>query len=615
MKRRMGTDVRAVASGIGVLGFALASSCVLIEPYDDPAPDPTSTSTASGGGATTTTSTATSGGGGVGGHGGMGGGGKGGADGGGGMGGLAQGGGGAGPGGSGGTGGTGGTGGAGQGGSGGGPACNLGDTMPCYTGPAGTQSVGVCADGVATCDNMGNYGPCVGEVLPTTEDCATSADEDCDGSAGPPCPGGRLAAARFGDVGSQAGQSIDVDVNGDVVVVGKLGGSADFGGGVLTSAGGTDAFVTKLDSNFGHKWSKRYGDASDQAALSVASDSAGNILVAGDFLGNVDLGLGALASAGLNDMFLAKLDASGNPVWTKRFGSGAEDHVGAVAVDTGDNVILVGYFGGAIAFGGSPLISAGAFDVCVTKLTSNGTHLWSLRIGDAVEQRAHSVAIDAAGNVYVAGRFAGTVTFGATVLTSAGADDIFLMKVDGAGNIAWAKRFGGGLDGDVPGEVTVDAAGNVIITGQFKGVADFGAASPLMSPGLTTAFLAKYDAAGAHLFSKSFGDTMDQGGVAVVTNAQNDVFVAATNFGTIPLGAGVVSAGSSDIFLGRFDLTLTSVWAEGFGDPLAQAPTDLAMGPLGNLYMTGIIAGDVAFGETVLTGGADQDIFVAKFAP
>jgi len=69
--------------------------------------------------------------------------------------------------------------------------CVPGSTQPCYTGPAGTEGVGVCTGGLQTCDATGTgYGPCVGEVLPSQEVCATMEDDDCDGQAnedGPDC--------------------------------------------------------------------------------------------------------------------------------------------------------------------------------------------------------------------------------------------------------------------------------------------------------------------------------------------------------------------------------------------------------------------------------------------
>jgi hypothetical protein len=621
----------------GPLGLSLVATlaafagCVLLEPYDELAPDPIPTGSTGGGGGATSTSSTGGGAGGVaqggGGAGGVaqGGGGAGGvAQGGGGAGGVAQGGGGAGgvAQGGGGAGGVaqggGGAGGVAQGGGGAGggpPLCQSGDTQPCYSGPAGTLDVGICAAGIQTC-SMGAFGACVGEVLPAVEDCLTPVDDDCSGAAAPPCPGAHIASLRFGDASDQQAHGVTVAPNGDVGVVGRLLGAATFGATTVTSAGGTDALVAVTDGNLVPKWAKAFGDGFDQSALAVDADLAGNYVVAGQFKGTVDFGLGALVglSNSANDIFVAKLDASGNALWAQKYGSTFDDSATAVVCDSGGFVIVTGFYFSPISLGGPVLATAGGFEVFVAKYTSAGAHVWSVRAGDALDQRAAAIAVDAANNVYVAGRYAGTMTAGATTVTSAGADDVFLAKLDSAGNWVWLKSFGGPAP-EQAGDLAIDSQGNIVLTGRFQNTADFGGVA-LVSPGLSSIFLAKYDPSGAHLFSKVFGDANNQYGIALGTNPQGDIFLGATNSGTIPLGVGVSSAGSSDIFVGKFDSVLGNVWAEGFGDILAQSATGLAVGAGGELYLTADVAGSFAIpGGPLLSGGSDTDGLVLKLAP
>jgi hypothetical protein len=94
---------------------------------------------------------------------------------------------------------------------------------------------------------------------------------------------------------------------GNVLVAGRFEGTIDFGGGPLASLGVGDVFVAKLDTDGGHLWSKRFGNASDEAAAGVATDSAGNVLVAGHFDGAIDFGGGPLNNAGGGDVFVVKL--------------------------------------------------------------------------------------------------------------------------------------------------------------------------------------------------------------------------------------------------------------------------------------------------------------------
>src|SRR6185503_2838528 len=101
--------------------------------------------------------------------------------------------------------------------------------------------------------------------------------------------------------------------------VGWMDGSVDFGAGALTSAGGIDAFVLKLDKDGNPLWGKIFGDALDQEAQSVAVDAAGNIVVTGYFNGSIGFNSGMPpihTAQALADIFVVKFDANGNFVWS-----------------------------------------------------------------------------------------------------------------------------------------------------------------------------------------------------------------------------------------------------------------------------------------------------------
>lgn len=252
--------------------------------------------------------------------------------------------------------------------------------------------------------------------------------------------GNHLWSRRFGDFGDTTSgfdESVAVDGSGNVYITGPFSGTMDFGGGPLTSAGDLDIYVAKLHYLSGdHIWSKRFGDANIQKFSRVAVDGSGNVLVAGTFEGTVDFGGGPLTSAGYADIFVTKFNADGNHLWSQSFGDTlADETCWGVAVDGLGNVLATGLFGGNINFGGHQLTSAGLSDVFVTKFNADGNHLWSQRFGDECSQSGKSVAVDSSGNVFVTGRFDGTVDFGGGPLTCAGpcsiweyTPDIFIAK-------------------------------------------------------------------------------------------------------------------------------------------------------------------------------------------
>ena len=118
-----------------------------------------------------------------------------------------------------------------------------------------------------------------------------------------------------------AGLSAWVDPAGNVIVAGHYRNTVDFGGGGLTAAGLDDLFVLKLDPNGSHAWSKSFGDASNQGTRGVATDASGAVFITGFMEGTVNFGAGDLISLGGQDAFLVKLSASGAHQWSRRFGA------------------------------------------------------------------------------------------------------------------------------------------------------------------------------------------------------------------------------------------------------------------------------------------------------
>lgn len=499
-------------------------------------------------------------------------------------------------------------------GSGGG--CAPGSVMPCYSGPAGTESKGLCQAGSRTCEDDGiTYGACVGEVLPTPENCASPTDDDCDGLA-PACQGELLWSKRFGDNNEQFLYGVATDSVGNVIVAGSFGGTVDFGGGPLISAGTNDVFLVKMNANGNHLWSRSFGDASQQNARGVAFDSMGSVLVTGVFAGTMSFGGGPLISAGGNDIFVAKLDANGGHLWSKSFGDLLNQDAWGIATDAMDNVLLTGSFGGTLDFGGGSVSSAGSGDIFIAKLDSTGNHVWSKRFGDTSLQTGRSIAVDATGDVLIAGGFTGTVSFGGNLLTSAGSGDVFVAKLDGNGAHLWSNRFGDTDQQDVSG-LAVDPSGNVIITGEFSGTADFGG-KPLVSAGGFDLFVAKLDGAGGHIWSKRFGDVDDQGGApSIAVDGSGNMFAAGTFHGALNFGGGpLASAGDEDAYLAKLDGNGGHLWSKRFGDVSdGQVATCLAVDGDGNVIVGGYFSGTVDFGGGAVISAGGNDAFLAKFSP
>jgi len=321
-----------------------------------------------------------------------------------------------------------------------------------------------------------------------------------------------------------------------------------------------------------HAWSYGFGNTVADRGYGVATDAYGNTLVTGYFVNTVDFGGGNLVGAGSGDIFLAKYNATGAHVWSQRFGGTGDDEGHAVAVDGSGNVLVTGVFANTVDFGGGPLVSGGSRDIFVAKYDANGVHQWSRGFGSTSNDYGYALAVDASGNALVTGFFIGTVDFGGGNLVDAGIGDVFLAKYDAAGAHVWSQRFGG-TSADVGRGVATDGTGNVFLTGSSEGTADFGGGA-LLGLGGNDIFLAKYNASGAHQWSQRFGNIQDQFGYDVAADGSGNVVMAGSFIGSVDFGGGSLpSVFNHDVVLAKYDPAGTHLWSQRFGAQSSSAGT------------------------------------------
>lgn len=415
----------------------------------------------------------------------------------------------------------------------------------------------------------------------------------------------------FGSASDQSAYDITKDASGNIIIVGELYGTVDFGGGPLVSAGGSDIFIAKFDAAGNHLWSKRFGDAAFQGANAVTTDAGGNIVVVGTASGTVDFGGGPIATAGNGDVFVARFSPAGGNIYSNVFGDANVDFAGGVAVDASNNIVVVGQFAGSIDFGGGMLTSAGNYDIFVAKINPLGVYIWSKSFGDVQYDYGQGVATDSAGNVILIGSYGGTVDFGGGPLVSAGSNDIVVAKFNGTGAHTWSKSFGN-TGYETPYGIVLDDMDNIIVDGYFSGTVDFGGGF-LPGAGLE-AFLVEFDPTGAHVWSKSFGGSAPtQIADAVDRGANGDIVIAGYFNGDIDLGAGTVYAvGGWNGFVARYDATGNYIWSQTFGNAPTTYAYGVVMDAAGNVAVTGDFNGDIDFGGGNFTSSG-FDAYLAKF--
>lgn len=422
---------------------------------------------------------------------------------------------------------------------------------------------------------------------------------------------------------------IKEDRNGDVVVVGSFKNTVDFGGGNLratpSAIQGADVFVAKYSGSTGsHIWSKRFGSDGNDRATSIAIDSANNVVVCGMFMGSVDFGGILLTNAGSEDIFVVRLNSAGTVTAAKRYGGTGGESCWGMALDWTDNVVLTGRYGingTAVDFGGGALPLAGGYDMFIAKLTPTGAHAWSHGYGGAGPEQGNAVTVDSSGNMVVVGDFQNSVNFGGVTLTSSGGSDAFIAKYNGATGAHLWSRKGGGTGLDSAKGVGVDAAGSVVVTGDFNNSnANFGGSNLVSSNDNTGMFLAKYTAAGAHAWSFGFSALSGAGapgyasGQGIAVDSAGRIVVAGNAFGLVLFGGEQVGAGTQDILLVRFSADGTANWAKSCGALASDSGAAVSIGMMDSFLATGFFNQSVDFGGGQMQSPGGLDGFAVKFS-
>lgn len=434
------------------------------------------------------------------------------------------------------------------------------------------------------------------------------------------------------------GYGIGHDDLGNVYVAGRFTGTADFdpGPGItsLTSAGALDTYITKVDAAGNLVWARRVGGPNDDYSFDVFVDKSGNVYATGAFVGTADFDPGAgtfnLSSAGsFEDIFVLKLDTDGNLAWARKMGSSDFDFGRSITVSAAGNVFTTGSFRGTVDFdpgAGTSLLTStsGGNDIFISKLDAAGNFVWAKQLGGTGNDIGYAVTVDAAENVFTTGSFSATADFdpGTSVfnLTGVNNGDIFISKLDGAGNFVWAKGMGG-TSSDIGHGIQVDDAGNIYTSGEFHTTVDFdpgpGTAN-LVSAGFNDAFISKLDANGNYLWAKGIGGTIDDESSGLSLDEYGNVYATGSFQSTVDFdpGPGIfnLTTGGSDGFVVKLDASGDFVWAQAF----STRPEGIDVGSDGSIYTTGYFGGTVDFdtgpGVYNVTGAGSNNTFIHKMS-
>ncbi len=313
-------------------------------------------------------------------------------------------------------------------------------------------------------------------------------------------------AKSIGSIGNDYAITIALDKDESIYFSGYSNNATTFmdfdpgpGEFLLQGYNGSDIFFEKLNSNGQFNWVKVLGTENSERAEKILVDENYTIYLCGSFRNNINFNpsgtpiiLTNTGASTTEDAFIAKFDSARNCIWAKSFGSVNNDFFNNLSLDVDENLVIAGTFKGTVDFDPSPtnvfnLTSVGSgFDIGVLKLTNDGNFIWAVKYGgegiglssNDGDETCSGIATDIVGNVYLTGEFAYVVDFDPSPsifnLTSANLPngnpsiDIYIMKLNNAGNFAWANKIGAGSR-ETPYNLIVDNIFNFYAVGNLYG--------------------------------------------------------------------------------------------------------------------------------------------------
>ncbi len=490
------------------------------------------------------------------------------------------------------------------------------------------------------------------------------------------------AVKAFGK-GFSEGRAITSDASGNTYVVGNFREVAIFWdtspGQLFRAVGESDVFVGKLDAEGQPVWVTQLGGAGFDIGYAIASDEVGNVYVTGSFSDTVHFaqasGIPPLVAKGRSDIFLAKFNSEGQPVWAKQLGGVGNDVGKSVSLDAAGQIYLAGSFERTIDFTlekGTTSLTASGTDIFISKLDTNGNYLWTKHLGGRNLEvlTLKEITADDIGQVYLIGEFQGTVYLNpnteeeALPLTALGGTDIFVGKIATNGEYEWIKSFGSTQE-DRGSGITLNQAGQLYITGKFSGTIDFNSSEKtheLTATSTFDIFVGKLDKKGNFLWAKQFNGTKEKDNfsdvpsfyftseaylrtllgadnwssdqpfkmvrsnesLGITSDSKGNIYLVGNFEKTVDFDPGegtapLTAAGALDIFICKLDTDGKYQWAKQVGAKNAEeGGHSITLDAANNLYFTGYLSGGIVDFDpnestNTLEAIGGTDMFVCKW--
>lgn len=377
---------------------------------------------------------------------------------------------------------------------------------------------------------------------------------------------------------------------------GLFSGTAQIGTTTLISNGEKDLWLLKMNPQTGAtEWTFTAGGPSDEEVSALTVDHAGNVLMVGAFWQQIyfdNIHLEAFQNT--RALFIAKISPEGNVLWAEKLESNGIKKISDVGVDASGQIYLGGYFQGQLSGNDWSINASGTTDLFLLKLNPAGEKQWVVRAGQAIDTRITSIAVAPSGQVIAGGFFNGITSIGSTVLTANTFDrDVFLAAFDDTdGSVSWARKAGGVHDDELT-DLAIGADGTIFATGYLIGVMNLGNNIAIQSSnGNPDWYILKYNNNGEPLDARAMGGLALDQSMALVSG-HGQVFATGFFQGLMVIDGKSIDAGSD----------IAGFLSELQSEDLTVSHLEKLAAPGGGVYPAALA---YTTGDRLLVGGSFQ---------
>ncbi len=354
--------------------------------------------------------------------------------------------------------------------------------------------------------------------------------------------------------------------------------------------------------------------------------------------GTIKVGSTTLSAPSRTDVFVAKLNSSGQVQWAVQTTGATSkvDSANAIAPDGSGGAYIAGSMMGSMTAGSTVLTAVGSFEAYAAHVTSAGQFAWAKSTTGSANSVAgiDGLAVGTTGRLVMSGYYSGTVNFnpsGSTTLTGAGSYDVAVWVLNSDGTLAWAEGFGGS-NYDQSDAVAVDPSGNIYVTGAFSGTVNFNPSGTALNltagTGGYSPFVLKLSSTGATAWADALVDSSSVAiGNGIGVDSSGRVIVGGWFVGTVDFDPGtgttsVTSQGAQDAFVAALDGSGNFLSVATGGGSGTDESFGVALNASGAIAIAGVYTGPNAnnpsvlttFGSTNLATIGNADIFVATLS-